>query len=111
MLLKNEKDIAKEIAEKLLTIMTDGMINIFVRFMPYESNYGYSIILNYTKTDGYIAYYNEEDATLIKSDFREVRTYIGKLLLQFREKTQGKWERCIAWVNKDGDCDIDFLYL
>jgi hypothetical protein len=109
MLLKSEKEIKKGIAEKLLTIIPDGMVNMIMRFKPFEFNDGYTVILNYTKPNGEISYYSEDDI-FNNENIDNAKNYVVNLLLNFRRSTQGTWERCLVWVNKDGECDIDFVY-
>jgi hypothetical protein len=109
MLLKSEKEIKQDIGEKLLTIIPNGMVNMIMRFKPFEFNDGYEVILNFTKSNGELSFFSIKDF-FDNENIDNTKNYVANLLLNFRRSTQGTWERCLVWVNKDGECDIDFVY-
>ncbi|WP_338635029.1 hypothetical protein [Spirobacillus cienkowskii] len=111
MLTKQEKEsnAAKLASEKMLSIMPEGMMNMILRFKVINPKSECKVVLNYTKPNGSISRFTENDCALIGDKFYEAENYLGNLLLKLLKDTKGEWETCFIWVNKDGVHDLDLF--
>jgi hypothetical protein len=100
--IEKENNTAKLAAEKMLSIMPEGMINVILRFKVINPKSECKVVLSYTKPNGSISRFTENDCALMGEKFHEAEKYLGNLLLRLLKETNGEWKTCFIWVNKDG---------
>ncbi|WP_338635043.1 hypothetical protein [Spirobacillus cienkowskii] len=107
--IEKENNTAKLASEKMLSIMPEGMMNMILRFKVNNPKSECKVILSYTKPNGSISRFTENDIILMGDKFNEAEKYLGNLILKLLKDTKGEWKTCFIWVNKDGVHDLDLF--